>query len=555
MIAAWMVSLLATGVLLAIVGVSAESLAARLRAPRRAVWIAVMLMMCVLPLMLRHLPAPLSPRRVMTAAVDGSSQASAGVPSSSPGVVPAQVAAAAEPEIELAPSIALRSTNAVVFVHESVLHQIDTPLRALLIIGSLGAMLILLVATLRIRRARRQWSSADAEITAAVSHAAGRDVRVWRSPNVGPAAFGVRHPQVVLPLWVETLDDEARTLLIAHEGSHIAARDPLLLRVALSLVVLMPWNLPLLFAYRRLHRAVEHDCDSRVLRGTSDARSYGRLLVATAQRMTHAGAAPSWSGVARWLPSPVAGIGIRRSDLELRLRALVRPASCWRSRLRALGAGTALIAAGVSACSVPTPERTVAGAAIDTAAMRSAGSTAAGLVLARDDRTGRAHASVLDTLLAVEEFMAKVFPRADELRDSLIRDVAQRALPELFADTATEKIGWLLLDKDYQVLRANTGRQFASLSRAASVGRSTERVAATPTTPLTQLSVGVDEYVRAFPGITRQNIRSSYSVITLRSGARAFDVHWARYTPTPSGDDSRRNRGLLLAPSSDAIYP
>jgi len=529
MIAGWMVSLLAIGALLVIVGVSAESLAARLRAPRRLVWISVMLTMCVLPATLRHFPAPISRTAIADATVDESRAASAALPSPWPGNVPAQAAASAAPEITLAPSVALRFTNAVVFVPEAVLRRTDRPLRALLVVTSLGAVLMVLVAALRVRRARRHWSAADAETTEAVSIAAGRPVRVWLSPDIGPAAFGVRHPQVVLPTWVDTLDDEARRLLLAHEASHITARDPLLLRLALSLAVLMPWNLPLLFAYRRLHRAVEHDCDSRVLRSTRDARSYGRLLLETAERMTRAGSPPSWSRVSRWLPAPVAGIGIRRSELELRLRALVRPATSWRTRVRALGAGIALLTAVLAACSVPTPERAMAGVASRTA---PTGSSL--MILARDGAKGGG-ASALDSLAAADEFMTKVLPRTLAMRDSIIGDAARRAVPQVFSDTAQEEFVWLLLDENYQVMRSNSGRQFASLNtRSSRNGNASERVAATPTTPRENLSIGVEAYVRAFPGITKQNVSGAWSSVDVRAGTREVQVYWARYIPAPT---------------------
>jgi len=60
-------------------------------------------------------------------------------------------------------------------------------------------------------------------------------------------------------------------MVIAHEQSHLAAHDPLLLIVALFLLVLMPWNLPLWWQLHRLRYAIEVDCDSRVLRGASIA--------------------------------------------------------------------------------------------------------------------------------------------------------------------------------------------------------------------------------------------------------------------------------------------
>jgi len=531
MIAAWMLSLLTIGALLAIVGVSAESLAARVRAPRRLVWISAMVAMCVLPVVLRYRPMPL-PLLAWTTALLSDARSWPMPLVASPLLdegVPAPSAAATRRDLSLAPSVALRSAKAGIVVRESMARRTDAPLRALLVASSLGAMLLVIIATLRIRRERRRWTIADADTTSAVSRAAGRPVRVWLSDDIGPAAFGVRHPQVVLPPWVATLDDDARSLLFAHEASHIARHDPLLLRLALALVVLMPWNLPLLFAYRRLHRAVEHDCDSRVLGGTRDARTYARLLLATAERIADLGAAPSWSRVSRWLPAPVAGIGTRRSELETRLRALVRPASSWRTRVRALGAGMVLVAGVLAACSVPTPERTL------PAVATQAGATGSALrIPARDDRSGTAGASTVDSLAAMEEFVAKVMPRAHLLQDSIIVRAARRAEPHVFTDTSEEAYVWLLLDAEYRVMRSNTGRQHHSLRTRTSGTTERESVAATPTTPRQQLSLGVRSFVRAFPGITPRNVSGLWSSTTVKVGAREVEVNWARYIPTPS---------------------
>jgi hypothetical protein len=54
---------------------------------------------------------------------------------------------------------------------------------------------------------------------------------------------------------------------------------------ALALVlVALPWNLPLWLMARRLRRAIELDCDARVLARYPDVQRYGRVLLAVAQR-------------------------------------------------------------------------------------------------------------------------------------------------------------------------------------------------------------------------------------------------------------------------------
>ncbi len=545
MIAAWTFCVLAVGALLLVVGVSGEMLAAHLRRPRRVVWCVVMLAMCGLPAALRYLPAPLPLLPAAAAMIR----------------LPAQEAATQRVVNQVSqqlqatsPPMMLRvtqgSANTVIVEPESVLLRADWLLPALLLTCTLIASLFVLAAALRMRRMRQQWTIADDATVTAVSAAAGRPVQVWRSHDIGPAAFGVRHPQVVLPQWVDTLDDGSRALLIAHEASHIAARDPMLLRIALTLVVLMPWNLPMLVAYRRLHRAVEHDCDRRVLHATGDARSYGRLLLATAERIAGVNAAPSWSRVSRWLPAPVAGIGLRHSELELRLRALVRQVSTWRTRGRALAAGGALVVGVLAACSVPAPERTSATSPL----VRGNGSTIR--IIASDPMANGGIASTTDSLAAIDEFMFTIAQRMGVLHDSVAGAAARRAEPHVFAESSDEIAIWLLFDSRYQVMRSNTGRQHYSVKSGRS--NSSSRVSASASTPRAQLILGVDAFVRAFPGITPQNLKSSWSSTTVQVGQRSVEVNWARYIPadaTTSAAPPENEADRINASSSTSSVP
>jgi bla regulator protein BlaR1 len=74
--------------------------------------------------------------------------------------------------------------------------------------------------------------------------------------------------------------------VIAHEQSHLEARDPQLFTFALALLVFMPWNLPLWWQLRRLRFAVEIDCDARVLRRGHDVSRYGETLIAVGERQS-----------------------------------------------------------------------------------------------------------------------------------------------------------------------------------------------------------------------------------------------------------------------------
>ena len=88
------------------------------------------------------------------------------------------------------------------------------------------------------------------------------------------------------PRWVLDRSREEQRVILAHETSHVEARDPVLLTVVCALVALVPWNPGLWLILSRLRLAIEVDCDTRVLRGGVSARSYSSLLVDVAERAT-----------------------------------------------------------------------------------------------------------------------------------------------------------------------------------------------------------------------------------------------------------------------------
>src|SRR5262249_40212562 len=89
-------------------------------------------------------------------------------------------------------------------------------------------------------------------------------VRVYIAPDAGPAVVGLLRPRIVVPEWLTQAAPSRQAIVIAHERAHLLAHDPQLLTVALCLVVLMPWNLPLWWQLHRLRCAIEVDCDARV---------------------------------------------------------------------------------------------------------------------------------------------------------------------------------------------------------------------------------------------------------------------------------------------------
>jgi lipopolysaccharide transport protein LptA len=130
----------------------------------------------------------------------------------------------------------------------------------------------MLGTSLRFRRISNRWPVVEVN---------GRSIKL--AERIGPALFGVLRPQVILPRWILDAPPVVRSIVIAHEESHLAARDTLLLMVAQLVVALTPWNLPAWWQLRRLRFAIEVDCDARVLQTSIDPVSYGEALLAIAQ--------------------------------------------------------------------------------------------------------------------------------------------------------------------------------------------------------------------------------------------------------------------------------
>ena len=117
-------------------------------------------------------------------------------------------------------------------------------------------------------RRHRDWSCTKID---------GTDVLV--AQDSGPATIGLLRPKIVLPNWLLVAPPEALRLVVAHERSHVEARDNVLLAVGLGFAALMPWNLILWWQVQRLRLAIEVDCDRRVLRDGHNARRYAKTLI------------------------------------------------------------------------------------------------------------------------------------------------------------------------------------------------------------------------------------------------------------------------------------
>ena len=142
-------------------------------------------------------------------------------------------------------------------------------------------------------------------IALAARHAELNGLPVLVTPSAGPFTFGVIRPQILLPEWLSEFDADARRVALAHEEQHLRHGDPAMLVFGAAMNVVMPWNPAMWYMLARLKRAVEVDCDRRVLRIYPDRRAYAGLLLSIAGR----GSVGSF---------PVAGLVVSRSTLERR---------------------------------------------------------------------------------------------------------------------------------------------------------------------------------------------------------------------------------------------
>lgn len=213
---------------------------------------------------------------------------------------------------------------------ESALSRIGTPLLVLWGLAVAIGVFVCLSAVRRMSLTRPKWKNEHVDNTPVlVSH------------DIGPALVGVLHYSIVVPRWAYSLEERARRLLLTHEREHARHYDPLLLAVAALAVVVAPWNVFNWLFFRRLHLAVELDCDQRVLRLHPDARGYSELLLNVAERV---------------LPSvmPAAALVEHGASLETRLMAMSEPRKSHQSLRMFSGVAASLLFAA-AACFTPRP--------------------------------------------------------------------------------------------------------------------------------------------------------------------------------------------------------
>jgi beta-lactamase regulating signal transducer with metallopeptidase domain len=257
MTAGWVVYALVTGALIALSASALEGLARARRWPTRWIWAGSMLTsLLVIGGSLRS----------------GGDAVSVTIAETTPGIVrtagPVGGSLLARVLADVQGGVASAILAGMATIARWMPAWIDTAASMLWVIGSAIALGLLVAVHLRLQRVRRAWPTTELH---------GRQVRI--APSVGPAVIGLRRPEIVVPRWLLERAAEEQRLVLAHETEHVRARDHLLLGGACVVVALMPWHPAAWWSLARLRLALELDCDARVLRGGTSARSYGEMLI------------------------------------------------------------------------------------------------------------------------------------------------------------------------------------------------------------------------------------------------------------------------------------
>jgi len=323
-------------------------------AARHALWSVTFAGLLALPLLAGALPSLHVPVPDGWALPAGS--AAAGVETLTPGPAtltqalrpqPAETAAAG-PETRPAPAAVQPSAGIRQRTASSDL-SLGTMVRLVWLVGALGAACALGVSLMRVRWLKQTaidvtdsaWR--DATETLGARLALRRPARVLMSDAVRtPMAGGVWQPIIFVPRSAASWSGEQRDVVLAHELSHIARRDPLR-HLATRAAMACYWFHPLAWlAARQASLAREQACDEAVIAMGVRPSAYARVLLDLAETMAPAGLAPAA------LPM------VERSLLETRLMAILEP-GIRPSRLRQslIPAGGAALLAIVLAAAQP----------------------------------------------------------------------------------------------------------------------------------------------------------------------------------------------------------
>ncbi|HEV8197416.1 MAG TPA: M56 family metallopeptidase [Gemmatimonadales bacterium] len=304
MIASWMIYTLLVGGLVSLAALAAERALLLLRLPVRWVWAAALALSLLIPCLAHFMPSRVAiPRVIKRSMLD---------------------------------TVYLTSPPKVLsWPYRSTPPSTGIPIGKALGIGwavaSLGLAQLVIFSMAVLQGRRREWRRVVVD---------GVDTLV--APDFGPAVVGWRRLEIVLPTWALALAEDARALVVRHEQEHLRHGDPRLLIHASLVVLAIPWNPALWWQYRRLRRAIELDCDARVVRGGADVGRYGVVLLEA-------------GGFCRRNRFPaLAAFTERAIDLEARIKALTPGRSRWRgARVGVAGFGACFLVAAAGL--IPDP--------------------------------------------------------------------------------------------------------------------------------------------------------------------------------------------------------
>jgi len=206
----------------------------------------------------------------------------------------------------------------------------DTPLIVLWIAASLTILISIVLVHRRVVREARRCPEGFVD-----------GVAVLRTRSFGPAVVGTLRSVILLPTWTDGLEARYRRLAVLHESEHLRARDPQLLFCAFMLAALQPWNVALWWQLTRLKKAIELDCDQRIVNAGVDIWSYGNLLLRIASRR---GA----------MPLTALTISTGRTFVERRITAMADHKVGGKHLRAALAAFCGVVLLGLG-CETPSP--------------------------------------------------------------------------------------------------------------------------------------------------------------------------------------------------------
>ncbi|MBB6245671.1 M56 family metallopeptidase [Rhodanobacter sp. A1T4] len=209
-------------------------------------------------------------------------------------------------------------------------HRFDSLFHAIWLGASLLMLVALTLSGCLLYARKRRWAKGKLGHTP-----------VLIASDVGPAVVGLLRPCIVVPAWLLQESATHQQSVLAHEQSHLDARDPQMLTVALCLLIVMPWNLPLWWQLHRLRRAIEVDCDARVLRSGQEMTQYCETLIQVGQNQS------SYIGA-------VAAMAESGSFLEQRIKIMLLKPGKW-ARLTALAMIVASVGMAAFAAQVTPP--------------------------------------------------------------------------------------------------------------------------------------------------------------------------------------------------------